>query len=227
MAPKPPGNCVALVPIFSGLTAAEQEKVARLARPIRKQRGETIHEPSGDLSQLLVVHRGNVRISHHEASGTESLVRIMGPGDFIGEAAFLTGVSPDHWASALTDVELCSFDHQDLRSLVNEYPGVAVHMMRILAERLVTAERRLTDLASVSVEARLARYLLDLPQTDTGAVPSVRLPHAKKDIASLLAMSAETFSRQLGAWMSQEVIEVSGRNIRFLHRGHLESVANW
>lgn len=220
------GTCVSLVPIFSGLGAAEQEKVAALARPIRRRRGETIHEPTGDLSQLLVVHRGSVRISHLEASGAETLVRIMGPGEFIGEAAFLTGAGPGHWARALTDVELCSFDHQDLHSLVEQHPGVAVHMMQELAQRLVRAERRLSDLASVPVDARLARYLLDLPHAEKDGQAHVRLPHAKKDVASLLAMSAETLSRQLGAWSSEGLIEVFGRQIHILQPGPLRLVAD-
>ena len=139
------------------------------ARPIRRKRGEAIHRPGDDVSHLLVVHRGRVKISHLAPNGHEQLLRVLEPGDFIGETAFVTGSRPDDWAMALSDVELCSFDHSDLAGLVAQYPDIAVRMLHAVTSRLDAAERLIADLTSADVESRLAGYLMGLPRnTRTG-----------------------------------------------------------
>lgn len=221
-------SCVSIVPLFADLTAEEQSEVAALARPIRRHRGESIHRPGDEVSHLLVVHRGRVRISHVAPNGHEQLIRVLEPGDSVGEAAFVTGSRPEDHASALTDVELCSFDHRDLGALVARYPDIALRMLRALTKRLEATERMLADVTSSDVEARLAGYLLDLParsgQGGTGL--EVRLPLAKKDVASLLGTTPETLSRKLTTFAEQGLIAVSGRAITVLDPDGLEARAH-
>ena len=225
MSHRPGTPCVAIVPLFAGLTPEEQDEVATHARPIRRARGEVIHRPGDDVSHLLVVHRGRVRISHLAPTGQERLLRVLDPGDFVGEAAFVTGARPDDWATALADVELCSFDHADLRALVAQYPDIAVRMLHAVTERLEAAERRIAELTSSDVEARLAGYLIDLPTTRRDGQVVARLPLAKKDIASLLGTTPETLSRRLAALDEAGLIGVRGRDVVLLDPIGLEARA--
>lgn len=206
-------SCVAIVPLFAGLTPEEQDEVAAYARPIRRKRGEQIHRAGEAVSHLLVVHRGRVKISHIAPSGHEQLIRVLEPGDFAGEASFVTGARPDSFATALSDVELCSFDHRDLKALVTQYPDIAVRMLYAVTTRLEDTERMLADVTSSDVEARLATYLLDLPASHANGRLTVRLPLAKKDIASLLGTTPETLSRKLALFVDDGVITVDGRDV--------------
>ena len=206
-------SCVAIVPLFSGLSPEEQDEVAMHARPIRRGRGEAIHRPGDDVAHLLVVHRGRVKVSHIAPNGHEQLLRVLEPGDFMGEASFVTGAPPDDWATALSDVELCSFEHRDLGALVAQYPDIAVRMLHEVTSRLDVAERFIADLTSADVEARLARYLLELPAETVDGRRVVRLPLAKKDIASLLGTTPETLSRKLAAFTDAGLITVGGSDV--------------
>lgn len=217
--------CVSRVPLFAGLTYDEQLEVAQRAHPVQRKRGEVIHRPGDDLSQLLVVHRGRVRVTQVTAGGHERLLRVLEPGDFIGEAAFVTGTRPDTWATALADVELCSFDHRQLDGLVAQYPDIAVRMLRAVTERLEAAEQLIADLTSSAVATRLARFLAELPATRVDGRPTLRLPYSKKDIASLLGTTPETLSRQLAALSEADVISVQGRTITVLDGAALEAAA--
>lgn len=214
-------SCVSRVPIFKGLSPDQQAQVEKLARPLRLSRGEVIHRPGDELSQMLVVHSGSVKISHLEASGQEQLVRIMEQGDFIGESAFLTGKESQHWSSALTPVQLCTFRHEDLQDLVLRYPDIATQMLRTLAERLEVVERRLADVTLAPVAVRLARYLIDMgPERG-----ELKFPYPKKDVASLLGMSAETFSRQLRDLERAGVVQSAGRRVQVLDAAALREAA--
>ncbi|HET8594487.1 MAG TPA: Crp/Fnr family transcriptional regulator [Intrasporangium sp.] len=220
----PPGtSCVAIVPLFAGLSPAEQDEVATYARPIRRSAGETIHRPGDDVSHLLVVHRGRVKVSHLSPGGQERLLRVLAPGDFMGETAFVTGARPDDLVVALGEVELCSFDHRELAALVQHYPDIALRMLRTVTGRLDEAERTIADLTASDVEGRLAGYLIDLPTHRRDGRLVARLPLPKKDVASLLGTTPETLSRKLAAFTEAGLVEVQGRDLVILDPVGLEA----
>ena len=190
--------CVARVPLFQGLTHAQQVEVAGFARTVRLDAVEQAYTAGSDMSQLMVVHTGQVKIVRTSAAGHEQVVRVLGPGDFIGESAFLTGTRPDHAAEALVYTELCVFRHADLGRLVEKHPSIGLRMLQGVSQRLDDTEARLASVISGNVSSRLADYLLSLPATPgpRGAI-DVTLPLAKKDIASLLSTTPESLSRQL------------------------------
>lgn len=205
--------CVARVPLFHGLTRAEQEQVAELARPTRVRRDEQVYSAGSDVSQLMVVHQGSVKISRISADGHEQIVRIVGPGDFVGETAFLTGEHPDHFATAMAAGSMCVFRHEDIQQLVARYPSIGFRMLQTVGGRLAETEARLASLISGDVSSRLADYLMTLPARREPDGLVVRLPLAKKDIASLLDTTPESLSRQLRRLSDSGVIS-SGQGRR-------------
>ncbi|SDB88673.1 CRP/FNR family transcriptional regulator, anaerobic regulatory protein [Raineyella antarctica] len=215
-------TCVSRVPIFGALSAQDQDAVAGLARSTTVAKGEVIYRAGQETSQLMVVHTGKVRISRYSPDGHEQLIRVLGPGDFIGEGAFLTGERPDHWATAMTDSRMCVFRHDDLAGLVAGHPSIGLGILTTISRRLSETEHRLAALSSADVDVRLADYLLDLPSERIEGCVRLRLPLAKKDIASLLGTTPETLSRTLARWAHDGVVALHGtREIDLLEPGTL------
>lgn len=219
-------TCVSRVPIFAGLSATEQDAVAERAVPTRVDKGEVLYRAGQPISQLMVVHHGRIRISRYGPDGHEQLIRVLGPGDFTGEAAFLAGERPDHWATAMAPSQLCVFRHDDLAGLVAEHPSIGLGILTTISRRLTEAEGRLTALVSADVDVRLADYLLDLPSRQVDGVVRVHLPLAKKDIASLLGTTPETLSRTLARLASDGLIALHGvRDVDLIHPEELVELA--
>ncbi len=189
--------CVAVVPLFRELRHEEQVEVAGVARPRSLAKGEQVYGAGSDASQLLVVHTGRVKISRIAADGHEQIVRVLGPGDFVGESAFVTGRRPDHHATALEAATLCAFRHADLEPLVRRHPSIGLRLLQGVSRRLEEIESRLASVISGDVSSRLAGYLLSLPARPVDGGIEVELPMAKKDVASLLDTTPESLSRQL------------------------------
>lgn len=203
--------CVARVPLFQALTHDEQLDVAALARSVKTAKGEQIYGAGDNVSQLMVVHTGLLKISRISADGQEQIIRVLHPGDFVGESAFLSGGRPDHFATALEAGSMCVFRHQDLGELIGAHPSIGLRMLQAVSRRLDATEERLAAVTSVEVGGRLARYLVDLPAQRSGRdMTRVRLPLAKKDIASLLDTTPESLSRQLRRLQDGGVIELEG-----------------
>lgn len=218
--------CVTRVPIFQGLTRQEQLRVAEFARPVRVQKGETVQAPGQLVSRLLVMHSGQLKVSHAAANGQEQILRMVADGDVVGERAFLTGHRPADLVVALEDSRMCVFDHADLAALLRDYPDISQRMLRTLSDRLSSVERLLAAITSSDVSARVAAYLLDLPGSMRAGVATVRLPMAKQEIAGYLGATPETLSRRFAALSASGIIELHGRrDITILDIDALEHVA--
>ncbi|MDO5495329.1 MAG: Crp/Fnr family transcriptional regulator [bacterium] len=216
-------SCVRRVPIFRGLSAHEQDDVASFAHPVRLSRGELLHVAGDDVAQLVVVHTGALKLVHASASGRERLLRVAGPGEVVGEHSFLTGGAPDYYAEAAEETRLCVFAHADLARLVAEFPAIGVEMLRSLSNRLVESERLLA-LEKADVGARLAAYLLRLPDAASRTGRTVRLPLAKKDIASYLGTTPESLSRALARMQNAGIVSVEGERVTVLREDALEAL---
>lgn len=225
--PGPAEPCVALVPVFKGLDPGQQAEVARLARPRRVGRDEHVYHAGEAPARLYVVHEGRVLISRRSASGHVRVLRILGPGDVVGESAFLGGGRPETDAIAVEDTRLCVFDHERLDDLVRQYPDVAVRMLRTLSQRLVSTERILAAVTSSDVRTRVAAYLVDCPVVRRdGQRVTVVLPAAKKDIASFLGTTPESFSRALASLTADGVIDAPrGREVEILDGRRLDELS--
>lgn len=219
--------CVARVPIFQGLSRDEQLEVASFARTRRYSKGDTVYSAGQPVSRLLVMHTGQLKISHPTANGQEQVLRTIAEGEVIGERSFLTGHYPEDHAVALTDSTMCVFEHADLSSLLREYPDISQRMLITLSDRLSSVERLLTAVTSSTVSARIAAYLLDLPGHAIDGRLIVRLPLSKREVSAYLGTTPETLSRSLAALVASSVIALDGqRNIELLDVDALEREAS-
>lgn len=218
-------SCVTQVPIFARLTPEQQDVVGSFARPVTLREGEILHGAGESVGQLFVVHSGRVKVVHTAPSGRTHLLRVVGPGEVVGEHDFLTGERPDYHVEAADDAQLCVFEHADLGRLVASYPAIGVSMLRSLSERATSAERRVS-MGAVDVVARVAGYLLDLPGEPAADGYRVRLPLPKKDVASWLGTTPESFSRALTRLARDRVIAVDADTIDLLDPARLEQLAS-
>ena len=122
---------------------------------------------------------------------------------------------------------MCVFDHARLDELVRTYPDIAVAMLRAVSARLVSTERMLAAMTTADVTARVAAYLLDCEVTAGGqGRVRVRLPAAKKDIASFLGTTPETLSRKLAALAREDVIRMAGHSeVEIIDMARLEELS--
>lgn len=203
----PRDQCVALVPIFSHLDPAEIHEVATTARQKVFGRNEQLYGAGDQNQYLLIIHRGRVKIHRSVESGHEQLIRVLKPGDFIGETAFIGGSPMDHYATTLEESEICVLHRDDVRRHLLNYPMITYKMLEAVSNRLERTEHMVNSLTGEDVEHRIAAYLVEL--ADDAGTTSIRLPISKKDLASYLGTTPETLSRKLAhfedaGWIRQD-----------------------
>ncbi|GAA1719795.1 Crp/Fnr family transcriptional regulator [Propioniferax innocua] len=199
--------CVTQVPIFRHLSRPHQEAVAERARPLHAADGEYLYHQGAADAPLIILHEGAVKLTRVSSEGRERVIALMEPGDFSGESSLLTGARPDHSAIAVGDAIACSFVHRDFTMLLAQHPGVGMAMLGELSRRLGDAQDSLEQVASRSVEARIADHLLGL---EASADLRVELQLPKKDVASMLGTTPESFSRGVTRLTEKGLVELDG-----------------
>lgn len=208
--------CISKVPIFNHLEPAEMREIMSKSRQMIFKKGEIIYHQGDPLEYLYIVHRGRVKIYHLFESGKEQLLRILEPGEFMGELALFTEKVIDSYAEAIEDAEICAIHRNDIQDSMKDYPAIPLKILSEFSNRLEETEYLVGQLSSRDVETRTASYLVKLAEERNTL--DIVLPMSKKDLASYLGTTQETISRRLSSFQTNGWIEQEGhRNIKILN----------
>lgn len=214
-------DCIRTVPIFSHITHEEMLEIARIIEARTYRKGEMVYLAGDPGGKLYVLHTGKVKITRINPSGKEQVIRILGPGEFMGELSLFRSSPQTDNAEALEESTMCVMDGTKLKELMLKNPSISLKVMEELSQRLQKAENLIEVISLDSVEQRLAQALLAL----AGDKAEITLKMAKKDFASQMGMSRETLSRKLAAFQEQGLIRLEGqRRIVILDKEGLQAV---
>lgn len=214
--------CIERVPIFNSLTKEERQEVAAITTAKTYEKGDLVYMAGEQAGKLYVLHTGRVKISRINVSGKEQVIRVVGPGEFMGELSLFSSLPMTDNGEALERCTMCLIEGAKLKELMKKYPSIAFKIMEELSQRLEKAEHLIETLNLNTVEQRLARSLLRM----TMGRREVILEMTKGDFASQLGMSQETLSRKLSAFQEQGLIVLKGqRGIEIVDREGLAAIS--
>lgn len=196
-------------------------EVAAITRDKVFEKGEMVYKAGDEGKKLYVIHKGKVKISRFTDSGKEQVIRILGPGEFMGELSLFSSEPMQDYGEVIEKATMCIIDGYKLNELISKYPSIAFKIMEELSKRLDKAETLIETINHYSVEKRVSEALLNLADEDG----IIKLKMSKKDLASNLGMSQETLSRKLSAFQELGIIKLVGhRKIVILNENALEVI---
>lgn len=210
--------CAAKIEIFRQLSTQEQQCVSAIARHMELRRGALLFSPS-DNPGLFLISRGKVTVYSLTPSGRETLLRVLGEGDFVGEEALFGDGQTENFGEALTDVRVCLIRRDDFLPLLLAYPSISLKLLEELNRRLTALSQRTAAEASGSVMNRLVCYLLEL--SDAQQTSRIALPLSRRELADFLGTTPETLSRRLTALVEAGAISRQGRTLTIQSREKL------
>lgn len=217
-----PACCIQHVPIFDSLTHEEKMEIVEISTSLRFEKGEMMYRAGDQGGTLFVLHTGRAKVFRLNTNGKEQVLRLVEPGEFIGELSLFSSLPLTDYAIALEDTTLCAIQGGRIKELMGKYPSIAFKVMDELSRRLEKAENRIEDISLNSVTKRVAQALLELAEGNR----ELRLPMAKGDLASQLGITQETLSRKLAAFQEEGLILLQGHRTIFIkEREELEKIS--
>lgn len=207
------------VSLFAGLDDDSWKSLRSRLKESARPRGALIFSEGDAGGQLHVILAGKVKISRAAVDGRENLLAVLGPGDLFGELSLFNPGPRTATATAITDAQLATFSHDDLRPVIIEQPEVAAELLRVLAERLRQTNDAMADLVFTDVPGRVAKALLSLAERFGETDPDgVRVHHdlTQEELAQLVGASRETVNKALSDFASRGWLRVDARAVVLL-----------
>ncbi|MBM3329532.1 MAG: Crp/Fnr family transcriptional regulator [Calditrichaeota bacterium] len=205
-------------PLFSDLTAAELELVAKsmVLRKFRKNNLIIFEDDVGN--SLFVIKSGRVKISRTAPDGSEAILAILGQGDFFGELAVIDGLGRSASVTSIDDVDLLMLRRSDFMELLERIPKVAISLLKELAGRIRKSDSHIRSLSLLDAKGRVASTLIrlaeDIGSMRDGHVTIEELP-LQRDLASIAGTSRETISRVISRFEDEGHLRMTSDSLVF------------
>jgi CRP/FNR family transcriptional regulator, cyclic AMP receptor protein len=204
------------VPIFNELSDQELEKIAGLGVRKKYKKGSIILLEEETGAALFVIITGKVKIVRMDDDGREVILSILGASDFFGEMAILDGLTRSASVVATSKSELFMIHRRDFLKLLNDYPMVAIALLRELTGRLRKADTQIKSLSLKDAAGRVANVVLQLADEvgmfRKGRVEIDELP-LQQDLANMAGTSRETISRMIHKFIKKGYLQLQGNKL--------------
>ncbi|HLJ21610.1 MAG TPA: Crp/Fnr family transcriptional regulator [Stellaceae bacterium] len=207
---RPDRAVLANVPLFRGLTEAEQDAVLAQAQTRRVPKGGTAFDEGAAATALFVLVSGRMKAVKTTPDGQQALVHFIDPSDFFGCVALMGYPTYPATAVAVTESVVLSWDIAALKQLMATCPQIAANALPSLGDRLRDAHTQFLELSTEQVERRVAHALLRLVRHAGKKVEAgveIDFPVTRQEIAEMIGTTLHSVSRVLSAWESQGILE--------------------
>jgi len=192
-------------------------RIASHARSLRKARGEFIYLPGDRADFVYILRQGRVKLSVLSESGKEAAIDIIQPGEIFGEFALVDEAPRSNMTQALDDLVMWVFSRRDFTQLLTSQPKLALSYIRLVGDRRRRMEKKLSDITSKAVSARICELLHEIStsavEKDHGAADYL-VPLTHHDVASLIGAARQTTTTVLNDLERRGIIELGRGWIR-------------
>ena len=210
------------LPYFSGLDSATRQAVAQAAIRREVEAGQVVLLEGEPSAGLYVVEEGWLKAAKSSLSGREQVLRFVGPGETLNEISILAETSNPATVVAMEPATVWIIRRETLLQLLDEHPEFARTVIETLAKRVLYLVDLVEDLSLRTVEARLARHLLERSEEE----PLHRRQWAtQEEIAARFGTVLDVLNRALHSLADEGLIRVARQQIQILDRDGLRAKA--
>ena len=185
--------------LFKELSEEELDNLTQISS-FSSYKKDSLLFMSGEMGKyLLILIEGNVSVFKHDNKGNEIVIGFFAPYSLVAEAAILRGVPFPSSAVFKTDGRVLKIEVNKFRESFLSKPKVSTEIINSLLSKIQLLQQNIhLNIASTAKEKILHFY-----NTNSSIVSKLK----KYEIATLLGMSPETFSRNLNGLINDKKLQ--------------------
>lgn len=185
------------VPLLAGITEAEALSLFLASEKLSLKKNARLVEMGQTEQAFYVILSGQVNVMLMGSHGKGITLATLGPGECIGEMGALD-LQPAS-ASVIADsaIDVLRLNRDAFRDVLEQNPRISATILQTLARRLNNTHQQIMRLATVSVEGRVARTLMDMATPLSSGEFRIKGKVRQSTLADKVGASRETVGRAL------------------------------
>lgn len=206
-------SALSKISYFSEIDEDLQTELAQHAQLITVESGEILLLEGDESKAVYVVESGWLKSSKSSLNGREHVLRFIGAGETFNEVNILVETTNPTTVTALERSALYAIQRDTILDLFDKHPKLARIIIQRLAGTVQVLLTMIEDLSLRSIEARLARYLVE--QASSGILHRPKWA-TQAELANHLGTVPNVLNRSLKILEQDELIEIEREQIRIL-----------
>ena len=191
--------------------------IEKVRKSYKVKKGELIFKEGEKVSGVYFVTAGTFKVHKKWGEDKELIVRFAKEGSIIGHRGLGTNLHYPVSATALEPATVCFIDIDFFYTSLKVNTDFAFKLLLFFADELQESERKMRNLAHMSVKGRVALALLTLQEkfgiTAEGAVD---IELSRQDLSSYAGATYETLFRTLNELSKVGAIQFIGKRIKIV-----------
>ncbi|UEG50111.1 Crp/Fnr family transcriptional regulator [Ferruginibacter lapsinanis] len=191
------------------------------------KKGEVLFNEGDAVTGVYFVNEGKIKVHKKWGADKELIVRFANKGAIVGHRGLGSNTTYPVSGTAIEPSTVCFIDLNFFLTTLKVNNDFTFQLMMFFADELQLSERKMRNLAHMSVKGRVAQSLLSLKErfgtTKEGYLDIVL---SRQDLASFSGTTYETVFRILNELVQDKTIELSGKNILITNEVKLTSFTN-
>ncbi|WP_099225896.1 Crp/Fnr family transcriptional regulator, partial [Flavobacterium psychrophilum] len=153
---------------FSSLKTLNKAELLRMADSKTSyviKKGAPVFEEGETVNGIFCIKDGVCKLSKLSSNGKDQIVKLVKPGELLGQRSMISDEVANLSAVALEDMEVCFIPKAEILGFFNHNNDFSMDVMKNICTDLKDADEHMVSMAQKTVKERLAEILLYLEDT--------------------------------------------------------------
>jgi len=214
---------------FSSLKALIKDELLKMAECKTSyiiKKGEPIFEEGENINGLYCIKEGVCKLSKLSTNGKDQIVKLIKPGELLGQRSMISDEPANLSAVALEDMEVCFIPKSEIIGFFDTNNQFSMNMMKSICGDLKDSDDHMVSMAQKTVKQRLAETLLYLESTfGKNEDGSLHIQLSREELAGMIGTATESCIRLLSEFNKEELIGLAGKKIVIKNSSKLKKLA--
>lgn len=201
-----------IYPVMKVLGPEQLQKLNGSSFLVNHRKGEYIFYQDKPVSHMMFLKSGLAKIFKEGPKNKSTILRIVGPGQYVGLFSVFYENLYQFSSVALEDSEMYFIPLPLINELIAENGQFALHFIQELGKDGMEMMNKLIYFPQKQVPGRMAEILLFFA-TQIYKADSYTLPLSRQELADLAYSTKESISRTLTEFKNDRMIEINDRQV--------------
>jgi CRP-like cAMP-binding protein len=215
---------------FSSLKALNNDELVQLAKcktTYTIKKGELIFKEGDIINGVFCIQSGVCKLSKLSSNGKDQIVKLVKPGELLGQREMISDEPTNLTAIAHEDMEVCLIPRSDVLGLFDKNNQFSRNLMKTICVDLKEASDHVISMSQKTAKERLAETLVYLQESfGKNKDGSLHIQLSREELAGMIGTASESCIRLLSDFNKIGLIELIGKKIVIKDLAKLKRIAD-